>query len=85
VKVVVDERWIAVPVFGLVSCGASPVADDAPCSKRTALLMPYRPTAAGAIPPTRVAGMHCAAFFCLRFAARRYIDLQRVSSAVCQS
>ncbi|MFD6275281.1 putative leader peptide [Streptomyces sp. NPDC060209] len=47
--------------------------------------MPYQPTAAGATPPSLVACTRCAGFLCPRFAARRHIDLHRVSSAICQA
>ncbi|MEU8706653.1 putative leader peptide [Streptomyces sp. NPDC048565] len=47
--------------------------------------MPHQPTAAGALPPSRVAGMRRAGFFLPRLAARRHIDLHRVSSAICQA
>ncbi|MEU2678280.1 putative leader peptide [Streptomyces sp. NPDC057699] len=47
--------------------------------------MPYQPIAAGATPPSRAAGTHRAGFFRPRLAARRHIDLHRVSSAICQA
>ncbi|WNI20789.1 putative leader peptide [Streptomyces sp. ITFR-16] len=47
--------------------------------------MPYQPTASGDITPSRVAGTRCAVFLGSRFAARRHIDLHRVSSAICQA
>ncbi|MFE4452914.1 putative leader peptide [Streptomyces sp. NPDC056796] len=45
--------------------------------------MPYRTATAGAKPPSRVTGTRCAGFLRPRFAARRHIDLRRVSSALC--
>ncbi|MFE4217908.1 MULTISPECIES: putative leader peptide [unclassified Streptomyces] len=53
--------------------------------ERTAPPMPYQPIAAGATPPSRAAGTHRAGFFRPRLAARRHIDLHRVSSAICQA
>ncbi|MEV0022498.1 putative leader peptide [Streptomyces atroolivaceus] len=47
--------------------------------------MPHQPTAAGATPPSRAAGTRYTGFFRPRFAARRHIDLHRVSSAICQA
>ncbi|WP_443070975.1 putative leader peptide [Streptomyces sp. NBC_01476] len=63
---------------------ASPEAGDVPAPKRTAPLMPYRPTAAGATAPAPVAVTRCAPLSAPRFAARRHIDLHRVSSAICR-
>uniref|UniRef100_A0AAU3GMR3 Uncharacterized protein n=1 Tax=Streptomyces sp. NBC_01401 TaxID=2903854 RepID=A0AAU3GMR3_9ACTN len=72
-------------MFELVRCVATSLVDDCQVFERTAFLMPYQPTAAGALPPSRVAGMRRAGFFLPRLAARRHIDLHRVSSAICQA
>ncbi|MEV0580988.1 MULTISPECIES: hypothetical protein [unclassified Streptomyces] len=58
---------------------------DAAVLEGTAPLMPYQPNAAGAASPSRVAGTRCATFIGARLAARRHIDLHRVSSAICQA
>jgi hypothetical protein len=47
--------------------------------------MPYQLAAIGVELPGSAAGTSRAGFLCPRFAARRHIDLHRVSSAICQA
>lgn len=78
------QSVLLTPVFELVRCVAS---SSGRCHvfERTSPLMPHQPTAAGATPPSRAAGTRYTGFFRPRFAARRHIDLHRVSSAICQA